>query len=335
VSFLARLFGDPAGRREAARDAAMADPVIDRMVAASDRRIAHIRGYRESLRRPVVSALEEVRAMIEVIPGPTEVSPRAWSRDDTVRTLFARGEDAAFFGDDPGVDAFFAGRPHGDCFALLALKQVERRVLANAMHGDSVHAEVARTTVSFTEPQVLAPAADEASARSELALRAMESLALRALERIGSQRVERHLLEKERSLLQAQLKLAARRGAGFAAIGAAPPPEGAAERAAVEQQLERVVADLERGASKNLLDSLLAEVLDVLQQPGQHLSVVPATLALDAMNFVVPPSPQAITPRVGVLRVSQQGPFAVVLARFPRDQRRARDDRISEAMKHL
>jgi hypothetical protein len=335
VSFLARILGGSAARRQSLGDMREVDAVIDRMVAASDRRIAHVRGFRERLRAPVAAALADMAGLVARIPGPTEVGPAAWSEDDTVRALFARGEDAAFYGEDAGVDAFFNAQPHGDCFALLALRNVERRVLANVLQGDAVHAEVARTTVSFTQPRVLAPAADEEGARRELATRAMESLALRALERIGSQRVERQLLEKERSLLQARLRLAERRGTGLAAMGGVQAPASAAERGALEQELERVVAELERGASGSMLEGLLAEMLDVVCEPQLHLSLEPCCLALDAMNFVVPPSQQAITPRVGILRVGAQGPFAVLIARFPRAQRRPREDRFAEAMKHL
>jgi hypothetical protein len=337
MSVLARLFGSSAARAEAARAAALADPVIDRLVEATDHRLAYVKGYRETLRAPVLAARERLRALIALIPGPTLVSERSWGQDPTVRALFAHaGDTSAAFSADPGVEAFFRAHPASDCFCLLGLLQSERRVLAAALYGESVQAEVARTTVSFGEPQVLAPAAGEAAVREELVLRALEYLALRALEGVGAQRARRRELEKDRALLQAQLQLAERRGRGLGGMaGAAGAPGNARERAEIERELERTVSVLEQSASRNLVGALLEDLLAVLARPEDHLGVEPCTLCLDPMNFAVPPGPQAITPKVAILRLARRGPFAVLLARFPRAEHRAPENRLAEAGKFL
>src|SRR5262249_27239489 len=157
-----RLFRSPGDRERDARQAAVADAIVDRMVAATDKRLAHVKDYRKALREPVLAAHERLSAAIASIPGPVEVSPRTWGSDETVKALFARAEDIArAAGADAAMRAWFASHPAGDCLAMLGLERVERRVLASALHGDAVQAEVARTTVSYTAPQFLAPAADE------------------------------------------------------------------------------------------------------------------------------------------------------------------------------
>ena len=53
------------------------------------------------------------------------------------------------------------------------------------------------------------------------------------------------------------------------------------------------------------------------------------------MNFVVDAaSPQAIVPKVAILKLVNRGPFAVLLARFPRAELRT-DNRLAEAEKLL
>jgi hypothetical protein len=330
---LRRLLKPRAEREHHARRVAIVDPLIDRLVAATDARIAQVKDFRTRLREPVAAAREHVGAMIARIPGPIEVGAQAWSRDHGLRPLFAQAADAAnVFNRDEGVRAFFVAHPGSDGLAMLALQQVERRVLATVQHGESgLQAEVARTTVSFGEPRVLAPGADEAAVRTELVARSLEFLALRALETIGSMRSQKRELEKERSLLQAELRLAQKRGAGLGRIGATD----ARDKEVVERDLARIVAELSDAAPTNLLPKLIEELLDALAHPESHLTIEPCTLALDAMNFVVPPSPQAVTPGAAILRLGSRGPFAVLIARFPRAELRAPENRLAEAAKYL
>lgn len=307
------------------------DPVIDRLVAATDRRLSYVKGYRDALRGPVAAARDRMREAVARIPGPMEVGAAAWSRDDTVRSLFAKAADVPIaFSNDPGTRAWFDAHPGCDCIGMLGLEKRERRILTSALQGETVQAEVARTTVSFTEPQVLAPGADETSVRAELVQRALEYLALRALERVGAMRAEKHELEKERALLQAQLRLAQTKGAGFAGLAGGGTP-----RAAIEKELERTVRDLEAAASRKLLPGLLDEMLRVLASSDDYLTIEASTIAIDSMNFAVDPSsPQAIVPRVAMLKLVNRGPFAVLLARFPRAEL-ATDNRLAEAEKLL
>ena len=334
MNVLERLFKPSPERAASRHDAELADPLIDRIVGATDKRLALVKGYRERLRGPVAAAFRALHPLIQQIPGPTEVSPQAWGRDETVRTLFAHGDDtAAAFGNEGDVRDFFALHPVGDCYAMLGLLQVERRVLAPALQGDMVQTEVARTTVSFTEPRVLSPSTDEAAVRDELTGRALVYLALRSLQRVGELRTQKRELEQERALLQAELQLARRRGAGF---GAMDKPAGASpgDVAALEAELERNVHELEKAASRQLLPALLDELCAVLSQPAPHLTLEPCRLALDSMNFAVEPSPQATTPRVSILKLADRGPFAVLIARFPRAALRT-ENRLADAAKFL
>jgi hypothetical protein len=299
---------------------AEADPIIDRIVNATDKRLAYVKDYRRALREPVLAARDRMREAVARIPGPVEVGARAWSADDTVRALFARaGDIAPAFSNDEGVRGFFARHPATDCVAMLGLEKHEKRVLAADLHGDSVHAEVARTTVSFAEPRILAPGVDEATVRTELATRAIEHLAMRALERVGAMRLQRQELEKERALLTAQLKLAAQKGAGLGAIAGS----GFA-KSELEHDLELTVRELEAAASKQLLPALLEEIAAALGAAGDYLTIEPCAIALDAMNFRVEASaPQAVVPRIAILTLTGRGSFGVMLARFGRAELKA------------
>ena len=332
---LASLFRSRASAREgAAREARVADPIIDRLVTATDRRLAQVDGYRGKLRAPVLQARERLGEMIGAIPGPFEVSPQSWSAIAGMKPLFARADEAgAAWSGDERVQGYFERHPAAECLGMLALSQVERRVLGMVQQGD-IQVEVARTAVSYSEPQVLAPAPDEAAVRNELALRALEYLAMRAMEEIGAVRARKREFERERALLQAQLELARRRGCGLGGI-AAHPAAGSRDAHEIERDLARTVAELEKLASMNLLPALLEALLGALAAPEKHLSIDRCTLALDPMNFAVAPSAQAVTPCVATLRLAARGPFAVLIGRFPRASLRPPEDRLAEAARYL
>jgi hypothetical protein len=305
------------------------DGIIARLVKVTDKRLAYIPGYEAKLRAPVREARDRMREVVARIPGPTEVSAKAWGADPTVRVLFARAADVSpAFSDDANVRSFFEMHPASDCFAMLALARREKRMPTSEMQGE-MQVEVTRTTVNFTEPVVLAPATAEESTRDELVVRALENLAMRALERVGTMRAERRELEKERALLSAQLRLAQSRGAGFGAVGAV-----GSTKAELERDLEQAVAELQRAAKVNLTPLLLDEMLAVFAAPGEYLAVEPETVAVDSMNFKVQPGPGAATPQVAVLKLARREPYAVLIARFPRAELKI-VDRLAEAEKFL
>jgi hypothetical protein len=216
---------------------------------------------------------------------------------------------------------------------MLALLQAEKKVLGTVQQGD-MQVEVARATVSFGEPQVLAPAGDEAAVRNELTLRALEYLAMRAMEEVGAARAQKRELEKERSLLQAQLQLARRRGRGLGTV-AAGPAGAEVDPKEVERDLARTVGELEQLASRNLLPELLDALLEALARPEEHIRIEPCRLTLDPMNFRADPGPQAVTPAVAMLQLARRGPFAVLIGRFPRAALRPPENRLAEAARYL
>jgi len=333
MTVIERLFKRRARHEPVSRHVAqLADPLIDRIVAATDKRLALVKHYRDALRAPVAQAYRDLNPAIRMIPGPTELSATSWREDDTVRALFAQPTDIArALGENSDLRDYFAAHPLGDCFGLLALAQVERRVLAPALQGGMLQAEVARTTVSFTGPQVLAPAGEESAVRQELMARAMEYLGLQALQRVGLARTKKRELEQDRALIEAQLRLARRRGAGFGAIEGAVAAE---EVATLERELREKVDQLAKAASRHVLPALLEELRSVLANNTSHLTLEPSALALDSMNFVAAPSPQATTPRVFVLKLAGRGPFAVMLARIPRTAPGSAN-RLADAAKYL
>jgi hypothetical protein len=334
MGLLDLLFG---GREKpAAEDDELAAAIIDRIVAATDKRLALVSGYRETLREGALSTLAHLREIALALPGPVDVGAAAWARDRSLRPLLARADDAPrVFSGSREVRAFFRDSVAECCFALLAFKHAERHVLAPAVSGDGIRQDVARTAVSFDHPRVLAPAEHLKSLRIDVGKRMIDFLALEAMARITSITDERKALEAERALLKVRLQLCEGGGHGLAGL-ADHAEHKAVDPAALRRDLDANAAALAAHSPAGLMKDLLGIVRGVLADSAAHLRLETRTLALDAMNFVVePPETPDFTVAIADLWVNGRGPFTTLVARFPRADLLPERDLAADAEKFL
>lgn len=336
MGLLDRIFGGGGQRRVPPKDDAIAREIIDRVVAATDQRLKGVAGYQAKLRDPALATLEHLRAIATAIPGPVEVNTRAWTQDRTIRALFASARDVPrTFSRDRGVREFFARSVAPDCLAVLGLARTERQVFAPQQRGDGVQLDVARTSVSFGDARIVAPAADPMAARVDFGKRAIDYLAMRALERMTANQEAQKELEQERGLLKARLRLAEQGRAGLSGLGASTGNE-VADRAALAAKIKENARALEAFSPTGLMARFIGILRDVLADPAAHLRLEPCTLALDAMNFRVPcASEDSTTLHLQELRLVDRPPYAIMLAQFPRSELLPAGDALADAERYL
>ena len=319
---------------------AMADVIIDRIVAGTDKRIALLSGYRKTLRDVALAAFDQLRSLLQSIPGPFDVGAAAWAKDRSLRPLLAHAQDAPrAFSDDRAVQGFFASNAADHCLALLALEHVERRVFAPKLVGSHIQQEVARTTVSFDHPRVLAPATELRPMRIELGKRIIDFLAMRAMAQLTARSDQKKALETERALLKARLSLAQGAGRGLSGLATESGPPRA-NAATIARELAAVDKSLAAFAPAGLMQELLVIIRDALANPAAHIRHKATTLALDAMNFKVePPEDPEFTLSIVDLWLAdplgERGPFALIVAHFPRLDLLPERDYVAEAAKYV
>ena len=330
------VFGGDKERKVPPRDDALAKEIVDRVVAATDKRLRSIGGYEKTLREPALTTLAYLRGIADGIPGPVDVNTRAWTDNPQIRALFAKPQDvAATFSRDAGVRNCLARSTDPECLAFLALARKERQVFAPAQKGDMIQHEVAQTTVSFGDARILAPATDPISVRVELGKRAIDFLALRALAQMTAHAQERKDLEQERALLKVRLQLAEQGHMGFTDLTAATAV-ATPSRTALAAKLAENEAALATLASTGLMTRFLDIVRDVLVNPQAHLRLEPRTIALDAMNYRVADEAAAtVVLQLREMMLPERPPFAVMLARFPRAELLPAEDALAQAEKYL
>jgi hypothetical protein len=256
-----------------------ADPevaaALDYLIERIDPRLALVGGCRRTLGKPAQRALEFAHALVAKMPAPIELRAERWASEPRLRAFFAAARDIGeILGRGPGVRAFFDGGAD-EGFALLGMTRKTQRVLTQALQGEMLHADVARTSVSFTDHRVSSPSATVEALRADLERRVLDFVAERAAARLQALDSDRKQLETERDVLKARMRLAGREGHGLA------PADGAALAASLKK-CEARLTEL-AGALRDRV-SMVAETLAA---PEKQLQLAVHTLRLDQMNFVV------------------------------------------------
>jgi len=256
-----------------------ADPevgaALDYLVERIDPRLALLGGSRRTLGQPAQRALEFARALVAKLPAPIPLRSDSWSAEPRLRAFFAAARDIGeVLARGTGVRAFFE-RGADEAFAILGMTRRTQRVLTRALQGEVVHADVARTSVSFSDHRVSSPCATAAALRADAERRVLDFFAERAAARLEEIDTGRKALEQERDVLKARMRLAGRAGHGLA------PADGAALAASLKK-CEARLAELAGG-----LGDRVAIVAETLAAPERELRLAVHTLRLDQMNFVV------------------------------------------------
>lgn len=261
---------------------------IDTIVEQTDPRLRLVRAYRRKLRKPVVRSLVYADDLIERIPGPFEISRKAYGSNPQVNALFGSASDIDdLFARSKMLHDFFRDNPDCDhVYVPLVMQQRETQVFGMALSGDIVRRDVPRTSVNFSKHRLgVVCAAHAAELRDKLKWRGIHFLAVTALEHITRLKADTAQLEEQRTLLQMKLRDNRSQHQGLDALVAAPP-EDTQEQQALEQHLEDTVLKL-RAARTGMatLDDYLDQVCRVLNHPSRFLRVRRQSVRVDRMGI--------------------------------------------------
>lgn len=323
-------------RKVPPKDDAIARAIVDRVVDATDKRLKLVRAYQKTLREPALATLEHVRALLTAIPGPVELSAAAWRDSPSLRPFFVKGDEIGeALGRERELRDYFDRTGAAEALAFVGFERAERQVFAQALKGDVLQGEVARTTVSFGNSRVLSPSADLPTLHMELGKRIIDYLAMQALARITALDDRKRELEQERALLKARLRLAESAHRGLAEMGGAAdaPRRGPAAIAADLAANEQALASF---AATGLMASFLDVLVEVLAAPQKLIRLEVAELSVDAMNYQCEPGTDGAIPlELHQLYLDTRGPFPAMYARIPRSELPTQSDRLAEAEKYL
>lgn len=282
-----KLFQSIFGGREAIGHSpeSLIEMAIERAVDGTDPRLRLVPSYRKRLRKPVIHALDHVVALVDGLPATVAAGPRDYRNDPRLVAMFASADEMQqVFARDRALSAYLSegkGRGAEQVTALLMARREERNILGMDLVGDQVRRDVAQVTVSFCRHHLLEPQVIETECRRFLKRRAFDYLLALALERIAEARVERADLQRQRDLLQRQLRAMSRGSLSFDQPGAGEP-----DAAALEAELDAVSLQLQSlGADAGVLKAHLEVVAERLGEAEHQLWSKEIHLCLGPMNI--------------------------------------------------
>jgi hypothetical protein len=290
LRFLSSLFtstAEPSG----GLDEALIEMAIERVVAGTDRRICAVGDYRKRLRKPVEQAINHVISLVDALPAPVAISPKAFAEDACLRAFFVSTEHLrevlGGFGSLRDYLADLAEPPPEEIFGLLTMAREERSVFGMELVDDTLRRDVLQVAVNFSNHRCLGPTGNEADTRRELKIRAFDFLVEKTLERIASERGKRRELDRQRHLLKQKLDAMK---AGQWGLGAMlNTSEGQRpDLARLEAEIETIEAELGQFHTDSLgLEESLACVTDTLNRPTDWLATQDICLRLDYRGIKV------------------------------------------------
>jgi hypothetical protein len=242
---------DPATRQAIARAVETVDPLLK-----------VVSGYERKLAPAVRRALDHCAELAAAIPGPVDISSRAFGADPLVHAMFAApSEIAEMLGRSREVRKFLAESGQSeteDFFALLGMRQREKTVMGMALRGETLQTQVPQVLLCFADHTLGELGGSHEITRQRLQAAAFDSLIHGFAGCVAEFRQERNGGSDERDVAQA---------------GDADRQQGLVECPAIVSL-----------APEDLLHALI----EWLAAPQEHLYLQPTEVIVDHMGVISP-----------------------------------------------
>lgn len=326
-----KLFGMP-GAWFSAHEASRLSPQqraaneadVESVVDGIEPRMRLVRGYRKKLQPALATARAYIDTLVERIPGPLDVTPRAFVSDPHVNAFFATPQELRrVFSHSPELRAFFEQPANAEidtACALLCMVEQEKTVLGMELAHGVIRRDVTQTAVNFSDHKVLSPAASEADTRQGLKNCIFDALVSHALQHIADVKAHKRELQDQRRILYGRLRTRQAQSNGLGLLLSTAPADAAEtdniekKLAAAEQRLRHLPAI--QDAPRHYLN----EVKAIMAQPQAFIQLNQASFQLSKMGIKVKTGSRqpAHTVELAEIAISNVLKRVVVIVRYPR-----------------
>ncbi|WP_295441338.1 hypothetical protein [uncultured Thiodictyon sp.] len=263
---------------------------IERAVDQANPRIRGLNGYRNRLHDTVAGCLDYCEELAWRIPGPVTVSPKTWSSDPLLRALFSdpsriRWELAS---SDCRDYMERTALKTSDCYAILLAQPAFRKQLGMDLSGETLQRDIAQTTLSFENIEVVLCAGSPEAVRTRTAQAIMDALVGFAAQEIGRQEARISELEDGLRIMRIKQKVLSPATHGLEILrdgGSAHTTEYLITGRQVHE-LERELAEAHQGLTT--LNDYLERLAALLEHPTALIAARPERVRLDRLNIVRP-----------------------------------------------
>jgi len=261
---------------------------IERAVDLANPRIRGLNGYRRLLREPIARCLDYSEELARRVPGPVRLNRQTWAEDPLLNSLF--GDPSRIRWAVSSTDCRdYMGKTAlmtGDCYAILLALPVFRHQLGIELNGETLQRDIAQTTLSFDNIEVILAAGNPETVRAKTAGAIMDALVEFAAQEIGRQQARIEELEESLRIVRIKQKVVSPVSHGLEILR----DDGAAHTTEYQiigneiKDLERALAAAHQGLST--LNDYLDRFAALLRTPETLIAARPERTRLDRMNVV-------------------------------------------------
>jgi len=241
---------------------------IGRAVETVDPLLKVVYGYESKLAPAVGRALDYCAELAAAIPGPVDISSHAFGADPLVHAMFAApGNIGEMLGRSREVRKFLAESGPGateEFFALLGIRAREKTVMATALRGETLQAEVPQQLLYFADHTLGALGDSHEITRRRLQAASFDSLA--------------------RGFAGCVAELRQEHDGGASEWSAAQDAHAERRRVLNESQRQAILS--------RTPEDLLRAFVEWLATAPEHLYLEPTEVSVDRMG-VIAPTPDA------------------------------------------
>jgi len=313
---------------------------IERAVDLANPRIRGLNGYRRILYEPMARCLDYSEELARRVPGPVRLNRQTWSDDPLLNSLF--GDPSRIRWAVSSTDCRdYMGKTAlmtGDCYAILLAAPVFRRQFGMEINGDTLTRDIAQTTLSFDNIEVILAAGNPETVRAKTAQAIMDALVEFAAQEIGRQESRIEELEESLRIVRIKQRVVSPTTRGLEILrdgGGAHTTEYMIIGQQIKE-LERDLAEAHQGLST--LNDYLDRFATLLRTPQTLIAARPERVRLDRMNVVRQEREEdAQSAEIEYLRAyhGERAGRMVLMVRFARAELVSDQERMIEAERYF
>lgn len=252
---------------------------VDLVVKSSHPNIYYVPHYQKRLTPAVEHTIKFINEIIAQIPSPILIEENSWTTNPFIRTVFVDNSHfKKFFLENRVLEEFFQKTGEKQCIALLVMKYSSKTIFGAEIDGDIIKKNVLRTSVDFSDHQIVFPKSSEEQITKEMLMYTLRLIAAHALKDICALIESKKELETEKQTLEIKIELQNSHASNKLSDQ---------EQLQVSQLLEQIDHKLcEVKKEINKPENYLNKVINLLYHPEQFIKSEPVRLFVDKMNMI-------------------------------------------------
>lgn len=267
------------------------DEAVERVIDGIDARLRLVPSYQQKLHAAVSTALDHIDRLVDRVPGPVDMSRRAFTSSPTVRSYFASPDALQdIFINSAELQDYYSNINNCEsdtCYALMCTNKQEKSLVGSGLVNDVVRHDLLQTSVNFFDHKVLSPAASAEEVRQGVKQCIFDGLITHALLHIAGIKARRRDLQDQQRILYSQLRTRQARGNGLSAM-LAESYQNHVNSDDIEQQYQQTGQQLEQMLDKqDVLTFYLEEIRKILARPEEFIRLKESCFQLNDMGIKV------------------------------------------------